>query len=86
MKFSTDGSALTQVKGAVQSSVRLIDVEKNGKPCIPSNLPMCLQQEICVLIYIGKYLVYSDYVITRSKMLNLCLYEIYSIVSKIKLI
>ena len=56
MKFSIDGSALTQIKGAVQACVRLLDVKANGQPLIHSNLPVHLQQEICVLHYIGMQL------------------------------
>ena len=53
LKFSIDGSELTQIKGAVQACVRLLDVDDLGKPLTHSNLPLCLQQEICVLHYIG---------------------------------
>ena len=55
LKFSTDGSSLTQAKGAVQSCIRLIDVGANGKPLVPSDLPLSLQQEILVLHYMGMY-------------------------------
>ena len=57
LKFSIDGSALTQIKGAVQACVRLLDLKENGQPLIRSDLPLHLQQEICVLHYIGMALI-----------------------------
>ena len=53
LKFSIDGCALTQIKGAVQACVKLLDLDANGKPLFRSDLPLRLQQEICILHYIG---------------------------------
>ena len=54
LKFSIDGSVFTQVKGAVQACVKLLDVKENGHPFLRSDLPLRLQQEVCVLHYIGR--------------------------------
>ena len=54
VKFATDGAVLNRSRMAVQATVKLIDVDKNGKPLRESKLPKYLQKELCVYYYIGK--------------------------------
>ena len=57
LKFSTDGAVLCNKKNGVQGTMRLIEVNDEGK-AVPgkfSSLPDHLQKEICLYYYIGKY-------------------------------
>ena len=53
LKFCIDGAVLTNSRGAVQATVKIIDVDENGHPLRESNLPDHLQKEICVYYFIG---------------------------------
>ena len=53
LKFSTDGAQLNNNQTAVQATVKLIDVDEEGKPLTESALPEYLQREICVYYFIG---------------------------------
>ena len=55
LKFSTDGAVLCNKKNGVQGTMRLIEVNDDGKavPSSFSSLPDHLQKEICLYYYIG---------------------------------
>ena len=53
MKFATDGAVLNHSRTAVQATVKIIDVDDEGKPLRESKLPRHLQKELCVCYYIG---------------------------------
>ena len=62
LKFSTDGYALTNLHGAVQACIKLMEVDNEWKP-LGSNtsvLPKQLQSEICVFHYKGKEVITHD--------------------------
>ena len=54
IKFSTDGAVLTRKRMGVQGTIKLIDLDPDGKPNLPSTLPDYMQKEICVYYYIGQ--------------------------------
>ena len=54
IKFSTDGAVLSNKRNAVQGTIKLIDVNREGKPLPTSQLPEYLQTEICVYLYLGE--------------------------------
>ena len=53
MKFSTDGAVLSNKRNAVQGSIKLIDVDDDGRPLTNTNLPEYLQKEITMYYYLG---------------------------------
>ena len=53
IKFATDGAVLNHSHSAVQATVKILDVDDEGKPLRESLLPKYLQKEICVYYYIG---------------------------------
>ena len=53
VKFATDGAVLNHSRTAVQATVKIMDVDDQGKPLMESKLPKHLQKEICVCYYIG---------------------------------
>ena len=55
LKFSTDGSMLTNKRNAVQGAVRVFQVDDEWKPIQKGTLPKYLNQELPVYYYLGKY-------------------------------
>ena len=53
LKFWTDGAVLSNRHNAVQGTIKLIDVDKEGKPLPTSQLPDYLQTEICIYFFLG---------------------------------
>ena len=54
IKFSTDGARLTNNETGVQGTFRLLDVDEDGKPVLPTRLPDRFHREICLFYFIGK--------------------------------
>ena len=54
LKFATDGAILTNTKGAVQGSMKLIPADINGKVIATDLVPSYLDKEITLYYYIGK--------------------------------
>ena len=55
LKFSTDGARLTNHYTGVQGTIRLLDVDDDGKVIVPSRLPGRFHREVCVFYFIGKF-------------------------------
>ena len=53
IKFSTDGARMSNQKNAVQGCIKVIDLDSESKPEIPSQLPKKLRREFCVFIFVG---------------------------------
>ena len=53
IKFCTDGAILNSTRNAVQATVKIIDVDIDGKPLRYTQLPQHLQKEICVYYFLG---------------------------------
>ena len=53
IKFSTDGAKLTNNKTGVQGTIKLMDVDTDGHPTLPTRLPERFHREICVFYFIG---------------------------------
>ena len=64
VKFATDGAVLNYSRTAVQATVKIMDVDDQGKPLMESNLPQHLQKEICVCYYIG--VIFPFYFLSKS--------------------
>ena len=64
MKFSTDGAVLCNKKNGVQGTMKLIEVNSDGKaiPAQFSSLPEHLHKEICLYYYIGISVLYQGIV------------------------
>ena len=54
LKFSTDGAKLTNNSTGVQGTIKLMDVDHEGRPSLPTRLPERFHREICVFYFIGK--------------------------------
>ena len=54
LKFATDGAILTKTKNAVQSSMKIIPCDVNGRVLINSNVYQELDKEITLYYFIGK--------------------------------
>ena len=62
IKFSTDGAVLSNHRGAVQGTVKLIDVNARGKPIPDSQLAPHLQKEVTVYYYVGMYILIEAHI------------------------
>ena len=54
IKISSDGAVLTKKKHGVTGTLRVIEVDADGKPLLKSTLPKRLNKEILLFYYIGK--------------------------------
>ena len=57
LKFATDDAVLTNTKGAVQGTMKLIPADVNGKVLATDLVPSYLEKEITLYYYIGNNLV-----------------------------
>ena len=53
IKFSTDGAKLTNNDTGVQGTIRILDVDNDGKPLTPTRMPARFHREICIFYFIG---------------------------------
>ena len=53
LKISSDGAVLTKKKHGVQGTLRVLEVDENGRPLMKSNLPARFNKEILLFYYIG---------------------------------
>ena len=53
MKYSTDGAVLSNKRNAVQGTIKIIDVDDDGRPLPETELPQYLQKEITMYYYLG---------------------------------
>ena len=53
LKFSTDGAKLTNSYFGVQGTIRILDIDPDGKVIVPSRLPERFHREICVFYFLG---------------------------------
>ena len=62
LKFSTDGAVLCNKKNGVQGTMKLIEVNSDGKavPAAFSTLPEHMHKEICLYYYIGIFNIYDN--------------------------
>ena len=54
LKISTDGAILTKKKHGVQGTIRVLQVDDDGKPLLACTLPQRLQKEILLFYYVGR--------------------------------
>ena len=55
IRFSMDGARMCKKKGAVQGCIKIIDVNCEWKPKVPSKLPKRFTKENCLFIFVGKF-------------------------------
>ena len=72
VKFSTDGAVLSNKRNAVQGTVKIIDVDDNGRPLQLTQLPEYLQKEITMYYYIGKLLSLSLKILYQVRITDNC--------------
>ena len=53
LKFSTDGAILSNIKSAVQGSMKLIPADREGRVLLNSSIPTYLKKEITLYYFIG---------------------------------
>ena len=53
LKISSDGAVLTKKKHGVTGTLRVLEVDEDGKPLLKSCLPKRFNKEILLFYYIG---------------------------------
>ena len=53
LKISSDGAVLTKKKHGVQGTIRVLEVDDQGRPILKSSLPARFNKEILLFYYIG---------------------------------